>query len=152
MSFSVSITPTGRRSVQALRGKARKSFDDAVERLAAEGCKAGDYRLTGEGMDHICSVQLHGHHRVLACFPDDSSVVVLLVGEHKRDDPEVDIYLSLYRLLELPEPSAKRTKPPCCDEAGKAPVDPDLLDRFQAGAKALTRGRRRSKRGGKRLA
>jgi hypothetical protein len=45
VSFSVSITPTGQRSVDALRGKARKSFDVAVRRLAAEGCKAGDYRL-----------------------------------------------------------------------------------------------------------
>ncbi|HEU4906581.1 MAG TPA: hypothetical protein VFT19_10790 [Solirubrobacterales bacterium] len=38
MSYRVSITPTGQRSVDALRGKARKSFDAAVKRLAAEGC------------------------------------------------------------------------------------------------------------------
>ncbi len=144
MSFRVSITPTGQRSVDALRGKARKSFDAAVERLASEGCKAGDYRLTGAGVEHICSVQLYGRHRTLVCFPDDESVVVLLVGEHQRDDPEVDVYRSLYRLLELPEPSAKRTKPPCCEKAGKAPIDPELLDRFQARAKQLRRRSRRS--------
>lgn len=77
MSFRVSITPTGQRSVRALRGKARKSFDAAVERLASEGCKAGDYRLSGEGIERICSVQLYGRHRVLVCFPDDESIVVL---------------------------------------------------------------------------
>jgi hypothetical protein len=139
VSFRVSITPTGQRSVDALRGKARKSFDAAVQRLASEGCKAGDYRLTGEEIDHICSVQLYGHHRALVCFPDVESVVVLLVGEHLRDDPKLDVYLSLYRLLELPEPSAKRTKPPCCDEVGKAPVDSELLERFQDQADRLRR-------------
>lgn len=125
-----------------MRGKARKSFDAAVERLAAEGCKAGDYRLTGEGLEHICSMQFYGRHRVLVCFPDEESIVVLLVGEHLRDDPELDVYRILYRLLELPEPSAERTKPPCCDDIGKAPVDPELLGRFRAGAKVLTRRRR----------
>jgi mRNA-degrading endonuclease RelE of RelBE toxin-antitoxin system len=145
VSFSVSITPTGQRSFDALRGKARKSFDAAVRRLAAEGCKAGDYRLTGEGVDRICAVHLYGRHRLLVCFPDDQKVVVLLVGEHMSDDPEVDVYKSLCRLLDLSEPTAKRTKPPCCDEAGQAPVDAGVLDRFSAGAKALVRRRRRAK-------
>ncbi len=145
MSFSVSITPTGQRSVDALRGKARKSFDAAVRRLASEGCKAGDYRLTGEGVDHICAMHLYGRHRLLVGFPDDRQVVVLLVGEHAVNDPEVDVYRSLYRLLDLAEPTAKRTKPPCCDEAGQAPVDSKLLDRFSAGANALVRRPRRSK-------
>jgi hypothetical protein len=145
VSFSVSITPTGRRSVDALRGKVLRSFDNAVERLASEGCKAGDYRLTGEVIEHICSVQLYGRHRALVCFPDEESIVVLLVGEHLHDNPEADIYRSLYRLLELPEPSTKRTKPPCCDEAEMAPVDPELLDLFQAGARTLTSRLRRSK-------
>ena len=147
MSFTVSITPTGQRSVDALRGKARKSFDAAVERLASEGCKAGDYRLTGEGIEHICSVQLYGRHRALVCFPDDQSVVVLLVGEHTNDDPEVDVYRSLYRLLELPEPTAKRTKPPCCDEAEQPSVDPKLLEHFRDRAVQLRRRCRSARRG-----
>ncbi len=145
MSFSISITPTGQSSVDALRGKARKSFDVAVRQLAAEGCKAGDYRLTGESVDHICAVRLYGRHRLLVCFPDDQQVVVLLVGEHTNNDPEVDVYRSLYRLLDLPEPTAKRTKPPCCDEAGQAPVDPVLLDRFRDRAKELNRKGRSAK-------
>lgn len=146
MSFRVSITPTGQRSVRELRGKARKSFDAAVERLAAEGCKAGDYRLAGDGIEHNCSAQLYGRHRALVYFPDDKSIVVLPVGEHLRDDPKLDVYRNIYRLLELPVPSVERTKPPCCDDTGKAPVDPDLLDRFQAGAKALTHRGRSSQR------
>lgn len=62
MSYRVSVTPTGRRSVDALRGKARRSFDAAVERLAAEGCAAGDYRLAGEDIEHICALHLYGRY------------------------------------------------------------------------------------------
>lgn len=148
MSFQVSITPTGQRGVEALRGKARRSFDAAVRRLASEGCTAADYRLSGEIVDHICSLQLYGQHRALVCFPNDESVVVLIVAEHRDSHPELDVYRSLYRLLGLPEPSTKRTKPPCCDESGKPPVDPDLLDDFREKAKALnrrTRGARQSR-------
>jgi hypothetical protein len=90
-------------------------------------------------------IHLYGRHRLLVCFPDDRQIVVLLVGEHTSDDPEVDIYRSLYRLLDLPEPTTKRTKPPCCNKAGQAPVDAEVLDRFSAGAKALVRRRRRAK-------
>jgi len=144
VSHRVSITPTGRRSVDALRGKARRSFDAAVERLAAEGCAAGDYRLTGEDIEHICALHLYGRYRALVAFPDDASVVVLLVGEHLADDPELDVYRDLYRQLGLREPAAKRTKPPCCNEGGKPPVDSELLDRFAATAKDLSRRRRRA--------
>jgi hypothetical protein len=145
VSHRVSITPSSRRSVEALRGKARGSFDAAVERLAAEGCAAGDYRLTGEHIEHICAVHLYGRHRALVAFPDEESVVVLLVGEHAADDPDLDVYRSLYRLLDLPEPSAKRTKPPCCREDGEPPVDADLLDRFRDAATELSRRARRSR-------
>ncbi len=144
MSHRVSITPTGQRSVKALRGKARASFDAAVEHLAAEGCAAGDYRLTGEGIEHICAIHLYARHRALVAFPDEVSVVVLLVGEHLAVDREPDVYRGLYRLLELPEPSAKRTKPSCCTEDGEPPVDVDLLDRFRDAATEL---RRRSRHG-----
>lgn len=145
MSHRVAITPTGRRTVEALRGKARKSFDAAVERLAVEGCAAGDYRLTGADIEHICAVHLYGRHRALVAFPDTESVVVLLVGEHVADDPDLDVYRSLYRLLDLPEPSAKRTKPPCCREDGEPPVDADLLDRFRKAAMDLSRRARRAR-------
>jgi hypothetical protein len=43
------------------------------------------------------------------------------------------------------EPTAKRTKPPCCDETGQAPVDPELFDRFSVGPKALVRISRRAR-------
>jgi hypothetical protein len=147
VSFSVGITPTGQRSVNALRGKARESFEAAVLRLASDGCRAASYRLTGAIVERICSVPLYGRYRALVCFPEGDRVVVLLVGEHLRDDPEVDIYRQLYRTLGLSEPTEERTKPPCCEDDTGAPVDPDLLDRFEAAARKL-RGRtpRRTRR------
>jgi hypothetical protein len=146
VSFRVAITPTGQRTVSRLRGKARDSFDAAVTRLAAEGCRAASYRLSGRLVERLCSVSLYGRYRALVCFPDEARVVVLLVGEHRRDDPALDVYRQLYRLLELSEPSAERTKPPCCEDDNEAPVDPELLDRFEAGAKRLrSRSRRRAR-------
>lgn len=144
MSFRVSITPPGQRSVKALRGKARRSFDAAAERLASQGCKAGEYRLTGEDVEHICAIHLYGRHRVFVAFPDRESVVVLLVGEHLAGDPELDIYRSLYHLFEYDEPTAKRTKPPCCEPTGTPPVDPQLLDRFYDRARELAKRNRRA--------
>jgi hypothetical protein len=151
VSLRVAITPTGQRSVDSLRGRPRKAFDRAVERLAAEGCRAASYRLSGPIVEHICSVALYGRYRALVCFPDPKSVVVLLVGEHRRGDPDLDVYLELCRLLELPEPAEERTKPPCCEDEDEAPVDPELIDRFEAGAKSLRRASRgRRARGARR--
>lgn len=93
---------------------------------------------------HLRSPPL-GRHRALVAFPDTESVVVLLVGEHVADDPDLDVYRSLYRLLDLPEPNAKRTKPPCCREDGEPPVDADLLDRFRDAATGLSRRARRAR-------
>jgi hypothetical protein len=138
VSLRVSLTPSAKRQADALRGKAAKAYEGALIRLEAEGCAAADYRLSGEVVDRICSLALYGRYRALVCFPEEERVVVVAVAEHLRGDPE-DVYGSLYELLEIPEPTAKRTKPPCCDEGGKAPVNPELLGRFQTGAKALIR-------------
>lgn len=102
-----------------------------MERLASEGCEAGDYRLSGEGVEHICSMQLYARHRALVCFPDDESIVILLVGEHLDDDPELDVYRSLYRLLELPEPSANARNPHAATKPAKRRSIPTCLIAFE---------------------
>jgi hypothetical protein len=123
----------------------RESFEAAVLRLASDGCRAASYRLTGTIVERICSVPLSGRYCALVCFPDADRIVVLLVGEHLREYPEVDIYRQLYRTLGLSEPTEERTKPPCCGDETGAPVDPDLLDRFEAAARKL-RGRSQRRR------
>lgn len=140
VSLRVSLTPSAQRQADALRGKAARAYEEALVKLEAEGCAAGDYRLSGDIVDHICSLQLYGRYRALVCFPDAESVAIVAVAEHLRDDPD-DVYGSLYELLEIPEPTEKRTKPPCCGEDDQAPIDPELLDRFRAAATRLRRRR-----------
>jgi hypothetical protein len=140
VSFRVSATPTAKRQADALRGKAARAYEDALLRLEAEGCAAADYRLTGEIVDQICSLHLYGRYRALVCFPDETSVVVALVGEHDRGSSD-DVYGTVYELLAIDEPKAKRTKPPCCEEGGGPPVDPELFDQMLRAASRLRRRR-----------
>jgi len=74
------------------------------------------------------------------CFPDEESVVIALVGEHARGSSD-DVYGTVYELLGIDEPTAKRTKPPCCEEDGGPPVDPELFDRMLRAAARLQRRR-----------
>jgi hypothetical protein len=109
-------------------------------RLELEGCAAADYRLSGDAVDHICSLHLHGRFRALVCFPDNESILILLVGEHRRGNSD-DIYDSLFELLDIAAPEGRRAKPPCCDDEGEPRVDADLVDRFRASANRLRRRR-----------
>lgn len=103
--------------------------------------RSAAYRLSGDTADRICSLHLYGPYRALVGFPDTESVVVLIVKEHLRTNAAADVYDDLYEILGIAEPTAKRTKPPCCDEGGEPPVDPDLIERFLATANRLQRRR-----------
>ena len=47
---------------------------------------------------------------------------ILLVGPHDDQDPILNVYAELYRLLDAePKPDAGRAKPPCCDEIQDLP-------------------------------
>jgi hypothetical protein len=55
-------------------------------------------------------------------FETPSRAWVLLVGLHDDQDPVVNVYAELYRLLGVePTPESGRDKPPCCDPAGGQP-------------------------------
>ncbi len=140
MAFRISLTPTADRSARQLRGKVADSFGRALTRLEAEGCTAADYRLSGDVVDHICSLHLYGRFRVLLCFPDNERTLILLIGEHIQGHP-INVYGRLYEFLGIGEPDTKRSKSPCCDDEGRPPVDPDLVDRFIATANRLRQRR-----------
>ena len=87
-------------------------------------------------------MHLYGSWRALVGFPADDEVTVLIIDRHDaRAQP--DVYRRLYHQLGIGHPSETRTKPPCCDEDGSAPVEPELVERFIEGAKRLRRKRRR---------
>jgi hypothetical protein len=137
VSHRVSLTPTARRQADALRGKTSAAYSEIVERLAAEGCAAADYRLTGDAVNRICALHFCAKYRALLCFPEAEHIVVVLIAEHDRGS--TDVYAALYELLGMSPPMGKRSKPPCCGEDGEPPVDPEMLDRLVTAAKRLRR-------------
>src|SRR5260221_331595 len=122
-------------------GESRRGLQQACwRRLEGKACLAVDSGFTEEVVNRICSAHLYGNYRALICFPDEGSVVIALVGEHSRGSSD-DVYGAVYELLGIDEPIGKRTKPPCCDEAGGPPVDSELLDRMLRAAARLQRRR-----------
>lgn len=86
------------------------------------------YRLTGpEPLPRLCVRHLRGADRVVVAFDQEDRAWVVLVGPH-TEDSQANIYAVLYGLIGATvEPSERRTKPPCCDEEGTAPVSDNEL-------------------------
>ena len=88
---------------------------------AARGCQALGYlgRLSGSApVDHLCVKHLRDSLRVVVAFEGQQRAWILLVGRHDDQDPVLNVYAELYRLLGVEPPdSAGRDKPPCWDES-----------------------------------
>jgi hypothetical protein len=111
-------------------------------RLAREGCRAADYRLTGDLVHHLCVSHLKGitgNWRVLIGFPRPTEVTILDVDQHSQRRGR-NIYRRLYATLGIPEPTGPRTKPKCCVD-GEPPVTPALIERIELAARSLTQMR-----------
>jgi hypothetical protein len=90
------------------------------------------YRLARpEPLPRLCIRHLRGADRILVAFQDNDRARVVLVGPD-TDDPNRNVDDRLYALIGATvEPSERRTKPPCCDEEGAAPVtDEELVTRL----------------------
>lgn len=73
-------------------------------------------------MDHLCVKHLRDTLRVVVAFEGQQRAWILLVGRHDDQDPVLNIYAELYRLLGVEPPdSAGRDKPPCCDQSTDLP-------------------------------
>lgn len=140
----VYLTPLAERGAAGLRGPARKQYDRWLDDLAARGCAAMGYRLTGDApLSELCCTHLRGADRVIVAFNEEAAWV-LIVGPHDRQDQVADVYRVLYDLVgHESEPLNARTKPPCCDEDGLAPLpDKDAIDRLVERGRELLRRRR----------
>lgn len=116
-------TPLATSRVTGLRGPNLRAYNAFLDALAHERCAAMGYRLTGPVIERLCVKHVRGRIRAVVTFSLDDVAWVLLVGEHLFDS-EVNVYDELYRLVgHRPEPGAKRTKPPCCDDAESTPSD-----------------------------
>ncbi len=98
-------------------------------------------------------IHLTGQLRVIVAFESPEIAYVVLIGNHNRDRPPLDIYQQLYKLAgHQPSDEAGRDKPPCCDtETSEPPADTALLDelltsmrRFRTPDLRTTPSRRRS--------
>jgi len=55
---------------------------------------------------------------VVVAFEGQQRAWILLVGRHDDQEPVLNVYAELYRLLGVEPPdNAGRDKPPCCDES-----------------------------------
>jgi hypothetical protein len=114
-------TATGSEEAPLLHGI--RTFGEFLDDLAARGCKALGYRLSGPApVDHLCVKHLPGSLGVVVAFEGRQRAWILLVGRHDDQDPVLDVYAELYRLLGVDPPdSAGRDKPPWCDESTDLP-------------------------------
>jgi hypothetical protein len=119
----VIATPRAEQQIAGLNRKQSRAFSDFLDHLAAGGCKALAYRLSGPApLDHLCVRHLVGPLRVVVAFESPHRASILLVGPHDDHDPVLNVYAELYRLLGIEPPDdAGRRKPPCCDEAEELP-------------------------------
>jgi hypothetical protein len=122
------------KQIAALRGRAKASLFLAVDEIRRQGQAAG-VRLSGAEVSAVCRRDLYGQWRLLTAFETVERCYLLLVERHLRT---ANPYQLLYRALGIEEPIEPRTKPACCDD-GYPPVDPELIRRFERGARDLLR-------------
>lgn len=132
MRTEVLATPRADQQIKGLSRAAVRPFDEFLDDLAAGGCQALAYRLSGDQpVDHLCVKHLRGSLRVVVAFETPRRAWILLVGPHDDQDPILDVYAELYRLLGIdPQPGSRRNKPPCC---GEPAMEPPMLGDALAG-------------------
>ncbi len=153
MAVEVRATPLANKIIEELPRRARRAYDQFEADLAARGCAALAYRLSGDLLDHLCVAHLTGTMRVIVAFESAELAYVVLVGNHDDSRPPLDVYQQLYAQAgHEPPDQAGRDKPPCCDtKTGEPPPVSGWLDellgrmrRFRASDLRSTPGRRRN--------
>jgi len=83
---------------------------------------------------------------MIVAWPTADQAVVIAIGPHDRRND--DVYGMLLGTLDRDVPAEERDKPPCCDDEGLPPVDPEstteLADALERVEQVRSPGRRRS--------
>jgi hypothetical protein len=96
----VVATPRAEQQIAGLDRVHARAFSDFLDDLATQGCKALGYRLSGSTpVDHMCVKHLRDNFRVVVAFEAPHRAWILLVGRHDDQDPVLNVYAELYRLL-----------------------------------------------------
>jgi hypothetical protein len=144
MNAEILATPRAEQQIDELSRRNARVLDRFLDELAAVGCRALAYRLSGqEPVDHLCVRHLSGSLRVVVAFETARRAWILLVGPHDDRDPVLNVYAELYRLLGVEPPSdVGRSKPACCGETeGLPPILGDALTGILDRAAKLRRTR-----------
>ena len=96
MAVEVRATPLANKIIEELPRRSRRAYDQFEADLAARGCAAQAYRLSGDLLDHLCVVHLIGTLRVIVAFESAEVAYVVLVGNHDDSRPPLDVYQQLY--------------------------------------------------------
>jgi hypothetical protein len=103
----VLATPRADQQIAGLDRTHARAFGEFLDDLAARGCKALGYRLSGPApVDHLCVKHLRDSLRVVVAFEGQQRAWILLVGRHDAQDPVLNVYAELYRLLGVEPPTA----------------------------------------------
>ncbi len=110
MVAEVLATPRTEQQIDGLSRRNAGVFDQFLNELAGSGCRALAYRLSGqEPVNHLCVRHLGGSLRVIVAFETPRRAWILLIGPHDDQDPVLNVYAELYRLLG------------CCYAIGRSP-------------------------------
>jgi hypothetical protein len=134
VAVEIRATRLANKIIEGPPRRSRRVYDQFEADLAARGCAALGYRLSGAMLSHLCVVHLTGAMRVIVAFQSAEVAYVVLIGSHDDSRPPLDVYRQLYALAgNEPPDQAGRDKPPCCDtQTGEPPVDAALLDNLLA--------------------
>ncbi len=86
MAVEVRATPLANKIIEELPRRARRAYDQFEADLAARGCAALAYRLSGDLLGHLCVVHLIGAMRVVVAFESAGIAYVVLVGNPTTAD------------------------------------------------------------------
>ena len=104
----------------------RHAYVDAYRAPEREGCRAANYRLSGEGeWPAFCVLTLPSGWRMVIDFPEESEIRVLLLVPH---DEATDPYSLLAQALGVTRTPGVQNKPPCCDSEGPPPPASSLIE------------------------
>ncbi len=92
MTVEIRATPLADKIIEGPAKKTRNAYDQFKADLATRGCAALAYQLSGGFLDHQCVVHLTAQLRVIVAFESPEIAYVVLIGNHDRDRPQLDVY------------------------------------------------------------
>lgn len=134
MVYEVLRVAAAGRVVATFTKRERRAYEAAVEALRGEGCAAGGKRLLAlDGTDHpLCQRALYGTWRMTTAYRADTSIVIVAIGRHTRQENPNRVIADLFPGLS--QTGRRRSEqPPCCEDAAEPPMlSPDLADSLAA--------------------